>query len=250
MKENIIFAALVGLSLTSMISANDGGSAPTDKVVSGNRSMAVYHEKLRNSRVTKRTLPDGKAEAREYMHSEPGQTQPSLPVVISSRSLRETICKELFRLQSMNPDELLVSDNVKITFADLRNVAGAPGERGRIIGLSGGTSGTVEVEQPDGTTIYMEKLEAEKLGMKILRVVQGPRGSMRVHSSLDPAKEMPYIIVHEFGHIAVKMFGTNASVIVNDAASTAEESKRLHSINTQLMVPCKKILDRLGKEGK
>lgn len=174
--------------------------------------------------------------------------KPSLPLQVTNltvRSLRETSCKDLFNLRSTTPDALIESPDVKISFVDLSRVEIAPGNWGKVVGISGGTSGTVEVEQPDGKRFYSERILAERSGLKIIRVVQGGGGRIRIHKDLKPAVEVAFVLNHELGHVADKMFGDDASLIINDAATTADVSKELHRKNDKTMAACKADLLKL-----
>ncbi|MBL8180257.1 MAG: hypothetical protein JNL64_01460 [Blastocatellia bacterium] len=175
----------------------------------------------------------------------PKMTDPVQAIDLSARSLRETVCKNLFNLRTTTPDALLKSPEVKILFVDLSRTQIAPGRWGKVVGISGGTSGTVEVEQPDGKTFYSERRIAERNGLKIRRVVQGPGGKIRIHKDLNPTREAAFVINHELGHVADKMYGDEASLLIDDAATTADVSKDLHQRNERTMAACKASLGRL-----
>jgi len=177
--------------------------------------------------------------------SVPKTTDPVQAIDLSARSLRETVCKNLFNLKTTTPDALLNSPEVKVLFVDLSRTQVAPGQWGKVVGISGGTSGTVEVEQPDGKTFYSERRIAERNGLKIRRVVQGPGGKIRIHKDLNPTREAAFVINHELGHVADKMYGDDASLIIDDAATTADVSKDLHQRNERTMAGCKASLGRL-----
>jgi hypothetical protein len=167
-------------------------------------------------------------------------------MALVEESFKSTRCKDLFTIPNMTPTDLLKSQNVQIKFEDLSEVENTFGEKNSLWGFSRGGSGSVVVEQPNGRQVATDFLGHEKHG-KLIRRTQDAWGRISIHTGISKLYKMAKVIIHELGHVADKMYGENASKIIDDSSEIKKEYNRLHDINDATTKDCLEDLKKLSK---